>query len=147
MKSTKFLAAAAITVALVSAGCKQLTKDDIADAYKEALTSHAQQQTQQDTLERARERGAENLLSNHLYSLFDATAAETEMVTANEINAKVAEFNKQQKENAIHTKFSKPRPYCEATYNGKDQKKKMNFRDNKVLKEFAENFDIVVKMM
>ncbi len=146
MKSTKFLAAAAITVALVSAGCKQLTKDDIADAYKEALTSHAQQMEQQDTLERAREQGVRRLRSS-LSSLFDTDAAETEMVTAAEIKEKVAEFNKEQKENAIHTKFSKPQPYCEATYNGKDQKKKMNLYDNKVLKEFAENFDIVVKMM
>ena len=146
MKSTKFLAAAAITAALVSAGCKQLTKDDIADAYKEALTTHTQQMEKQDTLERAREQGVQSLRFS-LSGLFDTTAAETEMVTAAEIKEKVAEFNKQQKENAIHTKFSKPRPYCEATYNGKDQKKKMNLYDNKVLKELAEDFDIVVKMM
>ena len=69
------------------------------------------------------------------------------MVTAAAITAKVNEFNKDQKKSAAHSKFSGNKPYCHATYNGKDQKKKMDLYDNKVLKELVEDFDIVVKMM
>ena len=39
MKSIKFLAVSRITVALFSAGCKQLTNDNFADTQKEVYDS------------------------------------------------------------------------------------------------------------
>ena len=147
MKSTKFLAAAAITAALVSAGCKQLTKDDFADAQKEAFSSFLTPQNVQNEQD-LKEHGWDSLKGNsYVGSLFSTSASDTDMVTAAAITAKVNEFNKDQKKSAAHSKFSGNKPYCHATYNGKDQKKKMDLYDNKVLKELVEDFDIVVKMM
>ncbi len=145
MKSTKFLAAVAITAALVSAGCKQLTKDDFADAYKEAFSSFLTPQNVQNEQD-LKEHGWDSLKGNsYVGSLFSTSASDTDMVTAAAITAKVNEFNKDQKKSAAHSKFSGNKPYCHATYNGKDQKKKMDLLDKDVEAQFAENFDIVIK--
>ncbi|MGP1458707.1 MAG: hypothetical protein ACTTKL_05290 [Treponema sp.] len=145
MKSSKIAAAAAVVVALVSMGCKQLTKDDFADAQKEAygsLFTPENVRNERDLIAR----GWDDLKgSSYVGSLFNISAADTDMITAAEITAKVNEFNKNQKKNAAHNKFSGNKPYCEAKYNGKNQKKKMDLSDKDVEAQFAENFEIIIK--